>query len=242
MDEAKCALVVDDDRGSLGEIALRAMRLGVDVFYAKDRSEAGLLAEQEAHRIGIVLFPPTVDVDEITPIAECLKSHDPDIPRALVVIGKKPNEAARARLRAAGVELALWEPYDEGAFRSVVSCAMRPWYEHHARAETRIPTTLLGRATIGARRKDAIVANLATTGAFLETPSPFPEDTSITLEIRLPDGPLLVKGRVVHARYPSSGAPLFHPTGMSVDFTSLDPADKERLQAFLNELADRFDV
>ncbi len=242
MDEAKCALVVDDDQGSLGEIALRTLRLGIDVFYAKDRSEAWMLAEQEAHRIGTLLFPPTVDVDEITAIAECLESCALDIPRALVVIGKKPNEAARARLRAAGVELALWEPYDEGAFRSVVSGATRLRYEQQARVQTRIPTTLLGRATTGARRKDAIVANLATTGAFLETPSPFPEDTSITLEIRLPDGPLLVKGRVVHVCHRRSGAPLLHPTGMGVEFTSLDPADKERLQAFLNELADRFDV
>ena len=242
MDEANCALVVDDDQGSLGEIALRTLRLGIDVFYAKDRSEAWMLAEQEAHRIGTLLFPPTVDVDEITAIAECLESCALDIPRALVVIGKKPNEAARARLRAAGVALALWEPYDEGAFRSVVSCATRLRTEQQARVQTRIPTTLLGRATIGARQKDAIVANLATAGAFLETPSPFPEDTSIALEIRLPDGPLLVKGRVVHVRHRRSGAPLFHPTGMGVEFTSLDPEDKERLQAFLKEIADRFEI
>ena len=242
MDEGKCALVVDDDQGSLGEIALHTLRLGVDVFYAKDRGEAWLLAAQEAHQIGAVLFPSTLDVDEITPIAECLESHALDVLRTLVVIGKKPNEAARARLRAAGVELALWEPYDEGAFRSVVSCAMRPWYEHHARAETRIPTTLLGRATIGARRTDAIVVALSITGAFLETPSPFPKDTSITLEIRLPDGPLLVKARVVHARYPNSGDPLFHATGMGVEFTCLDSEDKERLHAFLKELADRFEI
>ncbi|MEE8507651.1 MAG: PilZ domain-containing protein [Myxococcota bacterium] len=242
MDEAKCALVVDDDRGSLGEIALRTLRLGVDVFYANDCGEAWLLAQQEAHQIGAMFFPPTVDVNAITRIAECLESHALDIPRALVVIGKKPNEAARARLRAAGVELALWEPYDEGDFRSVVSGAMGLRYEQRARAETRIPTTLLGRATVGVRRKDAIVATLATTGAFLETPSPFPEDTPITLEIRLPDGPLLVKCRVVYVRYPSSGEPLFHPTGMGVKFASLVPEDKERLQAFLKEIADRFEI
>ena len=242
MDEARCVLVVDDDRGSLGEIALRTLHLGIDVFYANDRSEAWLLAEQEGHQIGIVLFPTTVDVDEITPIAECLESYLLDIPRTLVVVGKKPNEAARARLRAAGVELALWEPYDEGHFRSVVSGAMGLRYEQHGRVQTRIPTTLLGRATIGVRRKDAIVATLTTTGAFLETPSPFPEDTSIMLEIRLPDGLLLVKGRVVHVRHRRSGAPLFHPTGMGVEFTSLDPEDKERLQAFLKEIADRFEI
>ncbi len=54
--------------------------------------------------------------------------------------------------------------------------------------------------------------------------------------------PLLVKGRVVHVRYRSSGELLFHPTGMGVEFTSLDPEDKERLQAFLKEIADRFEI
>ena len=47
---------------------------------------------------------------------------------------------------------------------------------------------------------------------------------------------------MVYARYPSSGEPLFHPTGMGVKFASLVPEDKERLQAFLKEIADRFEI
>ncbi len=51
-----------------------------------------------------------------------------------------------------------------------------------------------------------------------------------------------MKGRVVHVCHRRSGAPLLHPTGMGVEFTSLDPEDKERLQAFLKEIADRFEI
>ena len=77
MPDAPCALIVDDDENTLGEIALRLLRLRIDVFYAKGSVEGWLLAKQEAGRIRALLFPATVDIDEIKPIVECLDSLKP---------------------------------------------------------------------------------------------------------------------------------------------------------------------
>ena len=103
MQDVPCTLIVDDDKKSLGEVALRLLRLRIDIFYATHTDEAWLLAQQEAERIRAVLFPPSVDFEEITAIATSLRSQFLEIPRSLVVIGERPDEAVRRRLRMGGV-------------------------------------------------------------------------------------------------------------------------------------------
>jgi hypothetical protein len=240
MQSALCVLIVDDEPNGLGEIALRILRLGIDVFYAKDRGEAWLLAQQEAPRIGAVLFPPSLDFAEVEAVVKALRTHAPQVDRTLVVIGRRPDDAARQRLRDRGVEWALWEPHDESGLRSVVSAAMGPRYEGEPRKAPRLPTTLLGRAFLGAKRRDAIVATLSTAGAFLEMPSPFPEESQITLEIALPEGSVVGKARVVHTRYPEEAASGHHPGGMGVEFLSPAPEAVERIRLFLKGIEEHF--
>lgn len=236
------ALIVDDDRNSLGEVALRILRLRIDVFYAKDYGEAWLLARQEAPHIRSLLFPPSVDIEQIRSIVEGLENAAPDVPRSLIVIGPRPSQEIRDQLRAGGVEWALWEPYDESALRSVVSSSMGPPYEVDPRKEARLPTTLLGRVFVGTRRRDAIVSTLSMLGAFLETPTPLPEETRVTLEMALPDGSLVVKARVVYSHFPTSASPPAHPYGMGVEFGSLSPTDSTRLREFLKKIESQFYV
>jgi hypothetical protein len=242
MPDSPCALIVDDDQNTLGDIALRLLRLRIDLFYAKESGEAWLLAQQEADRIRTILFPPSVGIGEITPILECLESRNPELPHALVVMGQRPDDAVRESLRAGGVERALWEPFDESALRSVVSDSMVPPNVSEPRRDARLPTTLLGRAFIGAKRKDAIVSTLSMGGAFLEIPSPFPEGSRISLEIALPDGSVNVRAQVVNARYPSSNTSSSAPCGMGVEFLNLGGVDEERVRAFLKEIGERFCV
>jgi hypothetical protein len=101
---------------------------------------------------------------------------------------------------------------------------------------------LLGRAFIGAKRKDAIVSTLSMGGAFLEIPSPFPEGSRISLEIALPDGSVNVRAQVVNARYPSSNTSSSAPCGMGVEFLNLSGVAEERVRAFLKEIRERFCV
>ena len=242
MSEAPCALIVDDDQNTLGDVALRLLRLRIDLFYAKESGEAWLLAQQEADRIRTLLFPSTVDIDEIKPIVECLDSIKPELDHVLIVMGTRPDDATRERLRAGGVERALWEPFDESALRSIVSDSMVSRDAIDPRKDVRLPTTLLGRAFIGAKRKDAIVSTLSMGGAFLEIPSPFPEGSRISLEIPLPDGSVNVRAQVMNARYPGSDLTSQQPCGMGVEFLNLAGADEERVRAFLKEIGERFCV
>ena len=84
------------------------------------------------------------------------------------------------------------------------------------------------------------MASLSTGGAFLETPSPLAEESLITLEMALPDGSLVVKARVIHARYPGSGESQRHAGGMGVEFSSLSPEAHKRLRLYLQGIEDLF--
>jgi hypothetical protein len=240
MSEARSALVIDDPKGNLGMVALRLIRLGIDSFYAPDPDEALLLAQQEAGRIRLLLVAPAVEKQGLERILEQLEERVPDLLRSLVAIGPKPDEATRNALREAGVEWALWEPWDDSALRTVVSAAMAPQSVGTQRRAPRIPTTLLCRAFIGIHRKDGLVSSLSEGGAFLEMPHPFPVGTRLTLEIELGDGSIVTKAEV---RYTHDGddARRELASGMGVAFRDLAPEAKERLARFLHE-CQRFEV
>ena len=242
MTDPQCALIVDSDEKVLAELPLRILRIGVDVFYTRNWEEALLLAREEAPRIRVLLFPPSVDFDRIGAVLDALRSTASDVSRTLVVVGPQADEPTRMRLREGGVELALWEPFDESALRQVLANALTVQDHADLREVPRFPTTLLARAFSGIRRKDVIVSTLSLRGAFLETPLPFLAETRITLELALPDGQLVTKATVVYSQSACDPAPPGHPPGMGIAFADLDPALEDRLGRFLAELRNRFGV
>ena len=240
MSDSRSALIVDSEEGQLGEaVTMRLLRLGIDVFYAKGADEAQLLARQEARNVFTLLFPATFPFDSLVSICDGLRARRDDEPLALVVVGERPDEAERARLRKFGVEWAIWEPYDDSALRAVVSNAMAAAEVNHNRREPRTPTTLLGRAFVDTQRKDVIVSSLSSRGAFLETPAPFDPGSQISLGVALPGGPLDVEAEVAYSRDARDSS---WPAGMGVTFAKLDPESEERLSRFLEALRARFAV
>ena len=224
MTNPQCTLIVDSDEKALAELPLRILRIGVDVFYTRNWEEALLLAREEAPRIRLVLFPPSVDFDRIRLVQEALRTTASEVPRTLVAVGPKADETTRILLREGGVELALWEPFDESALRQVLGNALTAREHCDQREVPRFPTTLLARTFSGIHRKDVIVSTLSLRGAFLETPYPFLPETRITLEVALPDGQLLTKANVVYSQPGCEPAPPGHPPGMGIVFAELDPA------------------
>jgi hypothetical protein len=242
MTDPQCTLIIDDEKNGLAELPLRILRIGVDVFYVRGPEEARLLAREEASRIRVLLFPPSVDFDHIRGVRDCLPSSASDVPRTLVVVGPQPDEPTRARLRKGGVDLALWEPYDESALRQVLANALTVRSHDGLREVPRFPTTLLARAFSGIHRKDVIVSTLSLRGAFLETPAPFLPETPITLELALPGGQLVTKATVVYSHTGDDPVPAGLPPGMGIAFADLDPVLEERLGSFLADLRNRFGV
>ncbi|UCE86202.1 MAG: PilZ domain-containing protein [Deltaproteobacteria bacterium] len=233
MGSERYALILDDEHNSLGAVALRLLRLGIDTSYAKDRDEAFLWAQQEAERIRAILFPPSVDVGEVMTLATQISARSQAEPPNPIVIGQRPAEPQIDGLRKGGVLWALWEPYDESSLRWVVNEAMAPSDAGSTRQEPRVPTTFLGKTWYRTHRKDVVVSSLSIRGAYLETPNPFWEGIELTVEIPLPDGPLVTKATV---RYQTEG----RTSGMGVAFAPLDLEKEMRLQSYVEAHAGIF--
>ncbi len=240
MTAPRCALVIDDPKGGLGSLTLRLIRLGIDCFYAKESAEGWLLAQQERNRIRVVVVTPDVDANLVAKILAVLRGADAADLRSAIVIGACPGDATRTRLRDAGVDWALWEPFDESALRMILATAMAPVVHEEPRRTPRLPTTLLGRAFRGLHRKDGVVSSLSSEGAFLEMPHPYAEGTQLTLEIDVDGVALVTKAEVRYTRERGSSAFADYPAGMGVSFRDLAPAARERLERFLAEQNRRF--
>lgn len=242
MPGVRSALVVDDAKGGLGQVALRLIRLGVSGFYAKDVVEAWLLAQQEADSLRVLLIAPHADRAGIARILALLRGHPSGLPRSVVAIGACPDQATRAGLRKVGVEWAIWEPYDESTLRMVLSNAMAPALAGEPRRSERLPTTLLGRAFKGLHRKDGVVCSLSAQGAFLEMPYPYEEGTRITLEIDVEGQPIVAKAEVRYTLERGGSGISEYPAGMGIEFQEMAPEARERLARFLAEQQKRYGV
>jgi hypothetical protein len=242
MPDERSALIVDDPETRLGEVSLRLLRLGIDVFYTKDLDEAQLLARQEAPRIGAVVFPPDLDAAALAGLARRIGASRRGVAPTLLVVGEEPDAERKAALRASGIERALFEPYDESTLRFVVNAAVHGGSEGDPRRETRVPVTLRGRVYMGLRRKDVLVSTLSAAGAYLETPHPDEPGSQLRIELDLPGdgGPLFAKARVEYVPDPNARRGL--PMGMGVVFQPLAGPDEARLRAFIHEQAQRFVV
>jgi len=231
MAQAPFTLILDDESTGLGQLALRLLRMGIDVFYANDPDEAVLFCKQkEARLIRAVMFPETLDPECLARVLPRLP-NDPNEPGpSLVAVGELTDEERLAELRKTGANRALRMPCDDGTLRWMANEA-RFEHDHHPKRQFhRAPTSLLARASWGLKRKDLVCSTLSAGGAFLETPSPLEIGTRIKLKVPLPSGEISLKAVVANH---AAGPPDIRGIGMGVTF--LDPGDRERdqLRAFI---------
>jgi hypothetical protein len=224
-------LVVDDATGSLGRVAWLLLQAGFDTLHGALPDEAWLLARQESKRIGLLVLPATADPAAIGRIVS-------ELPKAVrtLVVGPQPSEAARDALRAAGVQRAVWEPWDESTLTYVVREMLGAPREGSARKAVRVPVHFEAVVTAKSAQGGAQVTALSEGGAFLETELACAEGEEIDLEFWLPDGPVAARAAVRSVRGADdadSGAP-----GLGVAFTRLAHAEAERLVSFVRDRAE----
>lgn len=235
-------LAFDDETGELGDVALRLLRMGFDVLYARSADEAWLLARQEAERIQALLFPPGTDPAHLARITAALTAPEGRRPCVLVAVGKPPQESVRKQLREAGVGWAVWEPGEDGALRFVVNAATRLPEEVVPRHEPRVPTTRLASFYEGEQRKDAVLYTLSPRGAFLETASPAPVGATVALEIWFSERQFQTLATVQYTCKLSEVGRAKSPAGMGVVFGDLKPPSREFLRAYIARRAECFTV
>jgi diguanylate cyclase (GGDEF)-like protein len=232
------ALLVDDESQSLSTVALRLMQLGIDAHYASATDEAWLFITEESESIRLLVFPPTIDLEQARRMRE---GHGRSVgeARSWVVMGERPEEPARRAMREVGVDWVLWAPFNDAELRYVVKSAMALRGELSERREVRVPVDLVANIQSGDRREVAVVSTLSARGAFVEMSDPLAYGSSLRIQIALGHDSVRAFARVVHVAEADPSRP-GDPSGVGVAFYGFDRNEERLLRKAVSELRMRY--
>ena len=238
MSERYSVLLLEGAGERLADLAERLALLGIVPLRAASPEQAAQLLEGQRRlpcRAACLAAPLASDGLErwLAP----LRQASPPLPA--VVVGPRPAAELRARLREAGLRLALWEPYDDGALRFQLNRALHAEEDANAdpRRQTRVPTPLLARVLLGDRAREALVYNLSVSGAFLETPRAAVRGARVELELPLPEDHVKVAAHVIYSNVPGNLERPNLPYGMGVVFDAPSPEASGAIRRYVEQRA-----
>ena len=236
MARAPSILILDGAAARLAPVVERLRTLGFSCVRAKTPEEALSLIEDPRHDFGATVLPPDLAVADLGGALATLRSRGA---RGLVfvVIGPRPEGDAMARLRSAGVELAVWHPLDDGTLRFQLNRALTAFQGESLRREQRAPTDWRVRFSTGGRTKEAQLYSLSARGAFLVTNRPSMRGASVAVELPLPSESVAVGGRVLYTNVPGNLSKTTLPMGMAIEFTALSGEAEEEIRRSVAERA-----
>jgi hypothetical protein len=219
-------------------VALRLVRLGMAVHYARWCDEARLLLGQEEGRIRVIVVPPDIDPAEAGRVCDEARSPVAEGCVSLVVIGPPPA----AEARAAGASWAVWEPFDDGDLRFVLNSAMALPSELAPRSEPRAPVSLICWIQIGSTRSFGVLSSLSSRGGFVEMAQPLPIGTQAGLEFALGEIAIETGARIIYRNAPEDRRAPNLALGCGILFDGLDADEQERIRAYVRQRAQRCTV
>jgi hypothetical protein len=242
MSESGHVLLIESLDGSSHKLAERIMTFGTEPILVTDFEEAHQVLDQRRHLISGVMIPTSLPSQNLKKEIKLLRRKGPASGIIFVSVGKPPTPDERKKLRAAGMQIALWEPYDDGTLRFQLNRALGGDRDSHGRLHKRAPTYLLARIFVGGRTKDAVVYSLSEGGAFLETPRASMDGAHVDLELRLPTNHVRVAGEVIFSNVPGNLQRPNLPMGMGVRFDDLASELGTLLRQYVEKRLDDLNV
>jgi hypothetical protein len=230
-------------------LASRIRSIGYETIAASEpRAAAGLMTDGQP-RVAAAVLPAGFALPERGgELDHLLRAAGPFGLRFLAT-GSRPGEAARAQLKARGVDLCLWSPFQEQELRFVLNRAVfdsSPDSCEPSRADARtlmrVPTELSALVHTGGRVKPVLIYCLSAAGCFLETRRPCPVGGSLEVAFALPEIELCLAGRVVVTNVPGNLQRSKLPCGMGVEFRQLAPEAHEALHAYVEARACSYEL
>jgi hypothetical protein len=240
MSSPRTVLVVDAGGHPLEPVAQRLRLLGIATLRAKTGVEARAALSDPRGAIGAVLIPTDPPALDVPRALRALSTPNAGVVLPLLVCGPRPDAEARARLREAGAELALWDPLDDHTLRFQVNRALARAAGSVPRRSARVPTHWPVEVRMGARVRPAHVYSISSRGAFLATAGPAQRRALVHVTLPLPDEgghELRVACEVVATNVPGNLRRRNLPLGMGVRFLGLGPSAERALLRYIDERA-----
>ncbi len=233
MDERPQIILIEGSDGGITTLSERLRSFDVEPVRVANLDSAEAMVAAMREPFCVVMIPTDFHHDRLKKALKSLCQATSQGEVMLVSVGRHPTPAQRKELKAAGMKLALWEPYDEGTLRFQLNRALGGDRDHHKRRALRVPTYLLARVFIGGRTKDAVVYSLSEGGAFLETQRASMEGARIEVELRLPGQAVEAKGEVLFSNVPGNLQRPNLPLGMGLKFTEISSDAVKQIREFV---------
>jgi hypothetical protein len=219
-------------------LSQRLRELGYRVLRTKTLDQGRAALSDARFIMTVAVIPPDLPVPDLARALAALRAPARAPVLRFVATGEKPDATERSLLRGAGVEFALWEPFDDHTLRFQINRALAdgapPPRRRHA---VRVPTNWPVLVTAGKRQKPAKVYCVSAEGAYLATPRPSVPKALIHFSLPLPSGDLRLSGEVVMTNVPGNLARRNLPVGMGVRFTGHSQKAARSILAFTEERA-----
>jgi hypothetical protein len=224
------------------ELAGRVVVLGFRATRANDVESAVEQIRRQDQPVRVVLFPVDATFGDRTRELRRMAEAAGALGLRPIVTGAQPNPASIAALKRDGVRFALWKGFHDADLRFTLNSALYDETRGQLRPSLRVPASLMARVRSGAGEKAAMLYNLSTTGAFVETPRPGMPGGSIQLAIDFPDGTLDAAAVVVFTNVPGNLQKANLPVGMGVKFVSIPAAVSQRIAKYVAEKARAYEL
>ena len=215
-------LIVDLDTAlhrALSE-ELRACQLSV--AYAPSMENASRLEGADTGIPSTVLIPeqlirPETFEEELT----ALRIRTGAASLVPIAVGRRPDEARRNELRAAGVRLALFGRFGRHTLRFQVNRALSPFATRTLRGELRAPMEWRTQTYCAGREKGVRCYSLSMRGAYFVTPRPWIVGAELDFALPLAGRERQISGRVLYTKHNDGSDRPALPGGMAVEFEPL---------------------
>jgi len=238
--ENRLVLLCDDDKGSLGDVALQLVRAGTDAVYASELYEADLMARQEGRNIRAVIVPSDITIERLDEVLECIGPHARVNVEDFAVLGRRPPDKHVELLRDHGVGWRLWSPYDDRDLRFLTWGLVWAGTNDDLRIHTRVPTALPAKAVRRGAERDVLIGDLSRSGAYIETPEPFPAGSQVHLSIALPVGEVEFYGITRWVAPETQGPVRGRSPGFGMEFLEIPDGSLRAVIEHLESELDRF--
>ena len=229
-------LVIDGSDAPRAALTHRIRKMGYRAMRAKTPEEAFAIVEEHRHQVTAALIPPDLAVADLGGALESLAARAPQGRLAYVVAGACPSEESLAELRAAGLQLALWDPIDDARLRFQINRALAGFgAQELSRNEMRAPLDIPAHVIQAGRRKPARVYTLSSGGVYLDTDRPSMRNAAIQVELDLWPSPVCAPGVVVYTSVPGNLRRNNLPNGMGVCFNDIPDAELGRIRRIVAE-------
>jgi hypothetical protein len=224
--------------GRLDDVSGRLLLVHYRGRLVPDLGEAERLIRNEKPPIRAVLISSEPGVADLTRTLSTLRAAASGQLR-FVAIGPRPPEALRAKLLNAGVDWALYDAFTDTELRFVLNRALHDAHTER-RDELRVPTTMVAKVKTTTGTKVAMVYNISTGGAYLETMRPSQVGIKVSVEMPLPWNTLELAAEVVSTNVTGNLRKENLPRGMGVKFVGLSKANEAALAKYVDERSSAF--